>query len=433
MTLLVVSGLNPKIMRPAHLPDEIILKILGYLPNISTLFEIAWNVNESFLENPYWRCLMPFITRHPLQIQRLIRFFMCVRYGHLSKREHLTRHLYWNLEKQDRPPLATFSKRKQFQLNHTNELLDALAKNELEGSIPPFLILDSVHDPIVMLKDMHTVSDDLKHLVQSFMNDRLRKTHAKFRDALVREYQERYRNCNDGGHSKAMHEERLGPNHCLMRDTTDALATDILPMPDISVEPAHPSPTELHRVRRAFWRFLLYSDLFHEPNPKYTVPQDGTKDATCAFIEFLTVWELEEIQCAYHHLQAQVTEYADPDSPSHSPDLANRLRTTCGLPSNTPDSPPSKESPRRNRPITDFLHYYRNLSRSVAATKWPDTPAANKPNAGWQYLQQHIENPSLGYDLRSREMPLRCFLDWGYCIWDSLAARLLVAHRPEEQ
>lgn len=272
---------------------------------------------------------------------------------------------------------------------------------------------------MIMLKDMHTTADDLEHLVQSFINDRLRKTHAKFRDALVHEYQERCGNCNDGGLSKAMYEEFLGPNHCLMRDATDAPATEILPMPDINVEPEHPSPTELHPVRRAFWRLSLYRDLFHEPNPKNSVPHDGAKDATYASTEFLTVWELEEKYCAYHHLQAQVTEHADPDSPSHSSDLANRLRTTFDLPSNTPDSPRSKESPRRNRHITDLLHYCKALSRSVAATTWSDTLAANKPNVGWQYLPQYIEDSSITYELSFRTEPLRCLLDWGDCIWDS--------------
>lgn len=414
-----MSGLNPKVMRAPHLPDEILLQLLGYLPNISTLYEITQSVNERILETPYWRCLRPFFTRHPLQIQRLIRFVMCVRYGHVSEAKNLTTHLYWNLEKQHPPPPATFSKWKQFQFNLTNKLPDTLAKHELVSTIPPFLIVDSVHDPIVMMKDMRMVSDVLEYLVHSFINDRLRKTHAKFRDALVQEYQERFDHCNGGGHSKAMHEKHWGPNYCLLLDATDAPATDILPLPNISVEPAHPSPTELHRVRRAFWRLLLYSDFFHEPNPKYTVPQNGAKDATYAFIKLLTVWELEEMGCAYRHLEAQANECADPDSPSYSLDLANRLRATFGLPSKPPECPESKEHPRRNRHITDFLHYYRDMARSVAATNWPDTQEANKPNAGWQYLQQHTENSQLSYQLSSRTEPLRCFLDWGYCIWDA--------------
>ena len=417
-----MSVLNPEVMRAPHLPDEILFQILGYLPNISTLYELAQNFNESILETPYWRCLRPFFTRHPLQIQRLIRFVMCVRYGHVSPVKNLTTHLYWNLEKQHPPPPATFSKWKQFQLKLTSGLPVTLAEHGLVSTIPPFLILDSVHDPIAILKDMRIVSDDLEHLVHSFVNDRLRKTHAQMRDALIQEYQERYRHCNGGGHSKAMHEKHWGLNYCLLLNPTDTPATDVLPMPNISVEPSCPSPTELHRVRRAFWRLLLYSDLFHEPNPRYTVPINGVgqrADATCVFIKFLTVWELEEMQCAYHHLQAQVVECADLNSPSHSPDLANRLRTTFRLPSDPPDSTQSRESPRRNRHITDFIHYYRDIARHVAATNWPDTQDANKPNAGWQYLQQHSKNSQLSSQLSSRTEPLRCFLDWGYCIWDA--------------
>lgn len=404
-----MSGLNPnltpEVMRPPHLPDEIILQILGYLPNIATLYEITRNVNESFLTTSYWECLSPFIARHPLQIQRLIRFVMCVRYGHVSESRSLMKHLYWNLEKQHPPPPATFSKWKQFQLNHTKELPDTLAQQGPVGMVPPFLILDSVHDPAAILKDMSVVCSDLEHLVHSFINNRLRKTHAKFRAALVQEYRERYRHCNGGGHSKAMHEKHWGPNYCLMCDATETPVTDFLPLPAISFEPTPPSPTEVHRIWRAFWRLLLYSDLFHGPNPRYRVLPDKAKDATYGFIEFLTIWELEEMECAYHHLEAQVTEYAHPGNLSYSPGLASRLRTTFGLP---------KDSSPYNIHITSFLRRYRDPSRSVAATEWPDTQDANKPNAGWQYLLDRNKS----YHLCSRTKPLECFLDWGYCIWD---------------
>jgi len=413
-----MSDVTPEVMRVPHLPDEIILHIVSKIPNISTLLEIIQIVDERILEDPCWRCVRPFITRHPLQIQRLIRFVMCVRYGHVSGVKDLARHLRWNLEKRHPPPPATFSKWKQFQLKMNNKLPIIFAEPGLMSVVPPFLILDCVHDPITMLKDMRMVSDDLEHLVHSFFNDRLRRTHAKMRDALIQEYHERYRHCNGTGHSKAMHEKHWGPDYCLKRDATDAPATEILPMPIISLEPATPSPTEFHRIRRAFWRLLLYSDLFHEPNSRYPIPRTGEHtEATYAFIRFLTVWELEEMECAYHHLQAQVDECADLDSPFYSPDLANRLRTTFGLPPSPPDRPHSNEYPGHpiaNRHITDSIDYHRDIARHDAVIAWPDTQAANTPNAGWQYLQEHESH----HQLVSRTLPLRCFLDWGYCIWD---------------
>lgn len=75
----ITSRLNSEVIETPNFPDEIILKILGYIPDISTLFEIAWDVNESFLGTPYWRCRSPFVTRHPLQMQRLIRFIISQR------------------------------------------------------------------------------------------------------------------------------------------------------------------------------------------------------------------------------------------------------------------------------------------------------------------------------------------------------------------
>lgn len=62
-----------------------------------------------------------------------------------------------------------------------------------------------------------------------------------------------------------------GPGYCLKAAHSLTKGAQDLPIPDIDTEPASASLTELHRIRRAFWRLLLYSDVFREPNPKYPI------------------------------------------------------------------------------------------------------------------------------------------------------------------
>ena len=197
-------------------------------------------------------------------------------------------------------------------------------------------------------------------------------------------------------------------------------------MPDIDAEPAPPSPTELHRVRRAFWRLLLYSDLFHEPNPKYPIDRrekTPVSNFTRAFLRVVTIWELEEIECVYYHLRIQIKLWADPQSPCYSPILASRLLTTFGPIRNVFDfhTPKDRTSPEAKSHITAMVGCYREMMCSFdhhgKKVEWPDTQDANKPNAGWLYLEGNYQALKVP-EGNSRRLPVSCFLDWGYCIWD---------------
>lgn len=68
-----------------------------------------------------------------------------------------------------------------------------------------------------------------------------------------------------------------------------------------------PSPTEHHRIRRALWRLWLYFRIFHDlqRDIKYLSPRKNLHVQN-SFFNHLTIWELEEIECVYYHLQHQL-------------------------------------------------------------------------------------------------------------------------------
>ena len=137
-----------------------------------------------------------FVTGHPLQLQKLIRFVMCARYGTIAELEHLGDNLYLNLENLDPLPPSTISMWKQHQRdinrNPSNFLKD---HHELERP-PPFLIQDSIQNRIIVLHEMSTISADLEQLVQSFISTRLYRTHARMRAAKTQEQRKRFHKRN---------------------------------------------------------------------------------------------------------------------------------------------------------------------------------------------------------------------------------------------
>lgn len=100
-----------------------------------------------------------------------------------------------------------------------------------------------------------------------------------------------------------------------------------------------PSQTELHRIRRAFWRLQLLSDLLQSDskNPIHADDEDIGED----FISSLTIWEMEELECAFYHWRSQ--QYTNFNSHiRHSPELK--------------DFPPSAE-PQNHKPLLFGMNY----------------------------------------------------------------------------
>ena len=308
------SGSSREVGRIPRLPDEIILQILDYLPDISTLYEITNIINPHALDNPPWGFLSRFVDRHPLQMQKLIRFVICVRYAKTPEKG-LEKRLISNLENLKPLPVSTVpGLRNVFgRDNFDQKLLYLLVRHRRTAEIPPSLILGLIHDPAAILQDMSTVSSDMEQVIRSFVNARLHRTHEKMRDLMTEEHRVRFRHCNGEDHSKVVHEEHWGPGYCLKACPSK---------PEIGTKPVPPLHTELHRIRRAFWRLLVYGDLFYATNPKYPFVRKKeflSLDGLSEFKETLTVWELKELECAYYHLREQMELWADPRSSCYQP------------------------------------------------------------------------------------------------------------------
>lgn len=85
------------------------------------------------------------------------------------------------------------------------------------------------------------------------------------------------------------------------------------------------SPTELHRIRRAFWRLQLYTDLFYHPGREFMAYKADEIYRHGRFFEAITVWELKELDCAHYHVKEQFKVWRDPNSACYAPALADRL------------------------------------------------------------------------------------------------------------
>ena len=107
--------------RVPRLPDEIIFQILGYLPDLATLFEITNIVKPGVLDTPIWGLLSRFVDRYPLQLRRIIRFVLCVRYGKVSEEKDLGNCLVSGLETLQTP-----------RLNTESELKDAVGQEDFK-------------------------------------------------------------------------------------------------------------------------------------------------------------------------------------------------------------------------------------------------------------------------------------------------------------
>jgi hypothetical protein len=182
------------------------------------------------------------------------------------------------------------------------------------------------------------------------------------------------------------------------------------------------SPTELHRIRRAFWRLQLYSDLYHHPGRRSMAHDWGINSYRRKFLLASTVWEHEELECAYYHVKDQLEVWRDSNSARYAPALAHRLleRFQCDKdnwdPSDRPKSRPESHISYAVFHRPDFaLHVYFN---SQSRTAWADTLEACEPSAGYQYFKANSEEFGAGMDSYFHTSPLSCFLDWGFCMWD---------------
>ena len=262
------------------------------------------------------------------------------------------------------------------------ENFESYLDSHLEHEDSP-LVIDDVTDSLVALRDIALITQDIEYFQKSFIDRRLRQP------------------CKTSKSSK-----EKGP----------------------------PSQTELHRINRGLWRLHLVFEIFRARSR-------GLDDyyylgvVADDFVESLTHWELEEMECTYYHVREQYSllrsdtpanSALDPGVPiSSQPPIIQRLLFNMGH---------SRESPSPSQlDVDDEMpwQYGELYSAFIAArevswsrhiqTVWSDKQEANYPNAGWvcyfrfcRTIASSFE-PSRGFP---RCGPIVCFHNWGYCIWD---------------
>ena len=245
------------------------------------------------------------------------------------------------------------------------------------------LLIDDVTDSLVALQDIALITQDIEYFQKAFIDRRLRQP------------------CNTSNSSR---------------------------------KEAPPSQIELHRINRGLWRLQLVCEIFRAQfRGGGCITYVG--DVADNFVESLTHWELEEMECTYYHVREQYSLLKS-DTPAKSalcpgipiscqPPIIQRLLINMGH---------SRESPSPSQlevdDQTDWRHGDLYTAFRVARevpwsrhiqTVWSDQQEANTPNEGWSCYFRFCETicsffePSQGFP---RSGPVVCFHNWGYCIWD---------------
>lgn len=206
-----------------------------------------------------------------------------------------------------------------------------------------------------------------------------------------------------------------------------ALAWEELPMlpdwPPAGNFEQLPSPTELHRIRRAFWRLWLYFDVFHTPPGRAYKKRILAVTRQEAFFGELTDWEVEELDCAYYYLKYQTTAlWRKPCPRCKAVMLPDELMThneQCGG-TQVQENCGQKivREPNYQYGRQWYGHYLFGKRRPW--TCWSDTQEANRPNGGWMYLQNNARAFNIHKQYKGM---VGCFLGWGYSIWDDCRLR----------
>lgn len=197
------------------------------------------------------------------------------------------------------------------------------------------------------------------------------------------------------------------------------------------------SRTERYRVCRALCRLWLYYEI--SDIVRKWIGFAGKADWTIMHLltDRMTIWEVEEMECLHHHLKYQSQEIwrqrCSQCNNLYLPEELPENRHGCGQDATTQKT--------RSWYSDDFsggccrfreLFYWPSGSRRIIWTDSP--PGADFPGAGFTYLDDNWSDLCYGFGtFFMRLRPARCYLDWGYCIWDEkrLRKRKLI-HRPDK-
>ena len=340
--------------------------------------DLLWKVPNELIENillemPDLVTLHNFVTAYPQSRDLYQRYYKTILKTviHRLKSLQIQKMVCTVISIRNRPD---FSDIKDFEL-----YLDT----HLESEDSP-LVIDDVTDSLVALRDIALITQDIEYFQKSFIDRRLRQP------------------CKTSNSSK---------------------------------KEAPPSQTELHRINRGFWRLQLVRELFRVPSRDIGSAIDYMGFGADDFVESLTHWELEEMECTYYHLREQYSllrsdtpanSTLDPGIPiSCQPPIIQRLLINMG---HSRDSP----SPSHLEVNDQTPWWYGELysafigarevpwSRHIQ-TVWSDKQEANTPNEGWSCYFRFCNTISSSYKPSRdfpRSGPIVCFHNWGYCIWD---------------
>ena len=223
-----------------------------------------------------------------------------------------------------------------------------------------------------------------------------------------------------------------------------------------------PSPTELHRVRRALWRLALYFEAYFKPyiplamnarkelrslNPHTIKGGNGPPgplrhrglcerkkyqgiETQREFFCQLMVWELEELECVWYHLSHQSQAFWRRQCPlchqTHLPDLLFAHLCHCQGPASDLNRVTAGRF-RMGLHFQDACMWFREFleeclfyekGNKIDQALWPDGPA-REASAGFKFLWEHHGA------IRPNHKPPTVeryaweeFVYWGYAIWD---------------
>lgn len=193
-----------------------------------------------------------------------------------------------------------------------------------------------------------------------------------------------------------------------------------------------PSSTENYRICRALCRLWLYFELSRIVRIPKISESTFVWAIKALFFDRLTMWEIEEIECIHHHIKYQTQLWRQPCPECDESFLLDELikhSPSCGQ----NDTIQRAYRPSSFSSLCCRFRQVLDLPRGLRQVIWADSPpAVDYPAAGFLYLEEHwkllASEPGTFF---SRRFPVRCYLDWGYCIWDRqrLEANRLI-HRP---
>ncbi|KAL8675871.1 MAG: hypothetical protein Q9186_007539 [Xanthomendoza sp. 1 TL-2023] len=344
---------------------------------------------------------------------------------YLSEPRHMvSRHLHnSNLGNQIQRLLLTtlLTQRHRVQQNRVNgnarldnlvidEILDEHLKSAHQDIESSMSSLVGIMGPFGFLQSAARVSKHITEAEESLISTMLLKTNLEIQAAQMTRQQ---RNMNMETRPEIQQAEILRERCLCNPDRATSQASHTRPA----------SATEVHRIRRAFYRLWLFFELCHHPSQ---VEDNWTRTD---LFDPLTIWELEEMDCAYYHLRRQSGIWRR-ECPHCStrllPDkIPRHQKCECEWLSGEPIPPRYVPALCEHAIFWKRRRKWWNVEGLI--TDWPSstraittlTTVGDKPSAGWSFVNQNENLRKMDtQEWHTRERPMGCFLDWGYCMWD---------------